>query len=107
MVLEIQSDISGATITVGSIFLIIGIVLTILSFAKSSKKDIQVKATDYAILKAKVETHEETIVELKQDLREQRNEWKSELTKLDEQLMSKVNTIDGKLDDLMKLLIKK
>lgn len=100
-------DINSTSITFGSIMALIGIGLTINAFLKSSKKDIQVKATDYAILKAQVKSHEETIAQMKIEIKEHEKELRSEMKRFDELLIQKVDAINAKMDDLKDLIINK
>jgi hypothetical protein len=100
-------DINSTSITVGSIMALVGIGLTISAFVKNNKKDIQVKATDYAILKEQVKTHETTIAQMKIEIKEHEKELRSEMKRFDELLIQKVDAINSKMDDLKDLIINK
>jgi len=100
-------DINATSITLGSILALTGISLTVIAFLKNNKKDIQIKAEDYAILKEKVKIHETTILEMKQEIKEHEKELRSEMKRFDELLIQKVDQINSKMDDLKDLIIDK
>lgn len=100
-------DVNTTTITFSSIILLVGIVLSISAFVKNNKKDIQVKATDYAILKEQVKLHEQTISEMKMEIKANERELRNEIKRFDELLIKKVDDINSKIDDLKNLLIEK
>lgn len=93
-------DINGISITIGSLFAIIGIALTVLNYIKNSKQDVQGKASDYALYKQRVQTLEHDLAETKVELKELRKEVMSEIRKIDTQILAKVDKINDKIDKL-------
>jgi len=100
-----QVDLNATSITIGGILTIIGGVMAFMAFVKNNKKEIQVKATDYALLKSKVEQSEKTIVELKNEVKALEEEFRQESKRLDKALMDKIDTVNGKIDQIKDLII--
>jgi peptidoglycan hydrolase CwlO-like protein len=96
-------DLNTTTITVSSIFLIVAIFLSVFSFVNNNKKDIQLKASDYAVYKSKVQSLEKEVSELKQDIKSTSKELREEVKRLDEQILTKIEEIKDLIIDKLKL----
>jgi len=93
------------SITITSLIAVTGIVITVLSFISANKKSIQSKATDYAVLKEKVRYLETSNEDLKSDLENHKQDSKEEFRRLEEKIFIKVESIEVKLDNLLKLIL--
>lgn len=99
-------NVNTTSITFGALLAILGIGMTIVSFLKNNKRDIQVKATDYALLKSSVEQLRVENSDLKTEVKDLERELRSDIKRLDEQIITKIESTNKKIDELKDLIIK-
>lgn len=99
-------NVNTTSITFGALMAILGIGMTIVSFLKNNKRDIQVKATDYALLKSSVEQLRVENSDLKTEVKDLERELRSDIKRLDEQIITKIESTNKKIDELKDLIIK-
>ena len=99
-------NVNTTSITLGALMAILGLGMTLFSFFKNNKRDIQFKATDYALLKSKVEQLGCENIDLKNEVKDLEKELRSDIKRLDEQIITKIESTNKKIDELKDLIIK-
>lgn len=97
---------STMTITISSIFVIVGFALTVFSFFRKSKQDIQDENSDYTTIKNKVSEQEQKIHVLQSEIKELEKEVRLEYRRLETQLFKEVKEVSTKIDGLKDLILK-
>lgn len=94
------------TITIGSLFALITITITVAAYIAKSKREIQLRASNYAVLQAQVLHLELSNEELKVDLKALEKELREEVKRLDKEIIFKIDGLRVQIDDLKDLIIK-
>lgn len=100
-----KMDVNTTSITVGTLFALIGIVLTVFNYIKNNKTHVEGRASDYAVYKQKVDSLQKELDEAKREIKEVRHELMEEIKKLDSTIIQKVDKIDIKIDKLQGIIL--
>jgi peptidoglycan hydrolase CwlO-like protein len=97
---------STTTLTISSIFVIVSFALTVFSFYRKSKQDMQDENSDYTTLKNKVTEQGGIIKTLEIDIKELEKEVRLENRRIEGQLFKEVKDVSSKIDGLTALILK-